>query len=250
MIAIIKIVFLLSFLVLIHESGHYIVAKMCNIKVNEFAIGFGSKIWKHRGKETEYELRAIPLGGFVNLEGEEKESNDNRSYSKASIPKRMAVIVAGGLVNIIFGLTTYFLLILIRYMIVKNMSFVTAISYSAQSLGLLIQSMFDGIIQLFTGKVGVNDMMGPVGISEMVSQTSGIVEFIYLLSIISVSLGMTNLLPIIPLDGGKFLLLIIEAIRKKPLDKELELKIQSYGCLLLVLFTAIIAVNDIIRWIH
>lgn len=189
MIAIIKIVFLLSFLVLIHESGHYIVAKMCNIKVNEFAIGFGPKIWKHRGKETEYELRAIPLGGFVNLEGEEKESNDNRSYSKASIPKRMAVIVAGGLVNIIFGLTTYFLLILIRYMIVKNMSFVTAISYSAQSLGLLIQSMFDGIIQLFTGKVGMNDMMGPVGISEMVSQTSGIVEFIYLLSIISVSLG-------------------------------------------------------------
>lgn len=250
MIAIIKIVFLLSFLVLIHESGHYIVAKMCNIKVNEFAIGFGPKIWKHRGKETEYELRAIPLGGFVNLEGEEKESNDNRSYSKASIPKRMAVIVAGGLVNIIFGLTTYFLLILIRYMIVKNMSFVTAISYSAQSLGLLIQSMFDGIIQLFTGKVGMNDMMGPVGISEMVSQTSGIVEFIYLLSIISVSLGMTNLLPIIPLDGGKFLLLIIEVIRKKPLDKELELKIQSYGCLLLVLFSAIIAVNDIIRWIH
>ena len=250
MIAIIKIVFLLSFLVLIHESGHYIVAKMCNIKVNEFAIGFGPKIWKHRGKETEYELRAIPLGGFVNLEGEEKESNDNRSYSKSSIPKRMAVIVAGGLVNIIFGLTTYFLLILIRYMIVKNMSFVTAISYSAQSLGLLIQSMFDGIIQLFTGKVGMNDMMGPVGISEMVSQTSGIVEFIYLLSIISVSLGMTNLLPIIPLDVGKFLLLIIEAIRKKPLDKELELKIQSYGCLLLVLFSAIIAVNDIIRWIH
>ena len=96
----------------------------------------------------------------------------------------------------------------------------------------------------------MNDMMGPVGISEMVSQTSGIVEFIYLLSIISVSLGMTNLLPIIPLDGGKFLLLIIEAIRKKPLDKELELKIQSYGCLLLVLFSAIIAVNDIIRWIH
>ena len=162
----------------------------------------------------------------------------------------MAVIVAGGLVNIIFGLAIYFVLILIRYMIVKNMNFVTAISYSAQSLGLLIQSMFDGIIQLFTGKVGINDMMGPVGISEMVSQTSGIVEFIYLLSIISISLGMTNLLPIIPLDGGKFLLLIIEAIRKKPLDKELELKIQSYGCLLLVLFSAIIAVNDIIRWIH
>ena len=110
----------------------------------------------------------------------------------------MAVIVAGGLVNIIFGLAIYFVLILIRYMIVKNMNFVTAISYSAQSLGLLIQSMFDGIIQLFTGKVGINDMMGPVGISEMVSQTSGIVEFIYLLSIISISLGMTNLLPIIP----------------------------------------------------
>lgn len=94
MIAIIKIVFLLSFLVLIHESGHYIVAKMCNIKVNEFAIGFGPTIWKKQGKETKYALRLIPLGGFVSMEGEEERSLEEGSFSKASIPKRIAIVVA------------------------------------------------------------------------------------------------------------------------------------------------------------
>ena len=79
--------------------------------------------------------------------------------------------------------------------------------------------MFDSIVQLFTGKVSLNEMVGPVGISQMVSQTSGVLQFVYLLAIISISLGVTNLLPFVPLDGGKALLIIIEAIRKKPLKR-------------------------------
>ena len=100
LISAIKIIFLLGFLIFIHEGGHFLVAKLCKIKVNEFAIGFGPKIWQKQGKETKYTLRLIPLGGFNSLEGEEQRSDDERSFSKASIPKRIAIVLAGGLVNI------------------------------------------------------------------------------------------------------------------------------------------------------
>ena len=80
---------------------------MCKVKVNEFAIGFGPTIWKSQKKETKYALRLIPLGGFVSMEGEEERSEEEGSFSKASIPKRIAVLVAGGLVNISFGLLLY-----------------------------------------------------------------------------------------------------------------------------------------------
>ena len=110
LIAFIKIIFILGFLVLIHEGGHFLVAKLCKIKVNEFAIGFGPTIWKKQGKETKYALRLIPVGGFVNMEGEEQHSEEKGSFSKASIPKRIAVVIAGGLVNILFALIVYFIL--------------------------------------------------------------------------------------------------------------------------------------------
>lgn len=110
----IKIIFLLGFLVLIHEGGHFIVAKLCKVRVNEFAIGFGPTIWKKQGKETKYALRLIPLGGFVSMEGEEERSEKEGAFSKASIPKRIAIVAAGGLVNILFGLIVYFTIVSIN----------------------------------------------------------------------------------------------------------------------------------------
>ena len=229
LLTILKIVFILGFLIFIHEGGHFIVAKLCKIKVNEFAIGFGPVILKKQGKETLFQLRLIPLGGFCNMEGEEEHSDKEGSFSKASIPKRFAIIVAGATVNIIFGLIAYMILILVRYMLVIEPNFINAISYAFNSTGMLINAMFDSLLQLFSGNVSMNDLMGPVGISQMVSQTSGVAQFVYLLAVVSISLGITNLLPFVPLDGGKALLVIIEAIRRKPLNQETELKIQSAG---------------------
>ena len=64
LIAAIKIIVLLGFLIFIHELGHFTVAKLCKVKVNEFAIGFGPTIWKKQGKETKYAIRLIPLRWF------------------------------------------------------------------------------------------------------------------------------------------------------------------------------------------
>lgn len=89
--------------------------------------------------------------------------------------------------------------------------------------------------------------MGPVGISEVVSKTNGLVEFVYMLSLISLSLGVTNLLPFPPLDGGKIVILLIEAIRRRPIKEETELKIQMAGFVLLILLSIYVTYNDVLR---
>lgn len=250
MLTAVKIIFLLGFLVIIHELGHYIMAKKCKIKVNEFSIGFGPIIFHKQGKETNYELRLIPLGGFVNLEGEAEHSEKEGSFTKASIPKKIAVMAAGGCVNILFGIIVYFILISIRYGIIENATAFKCIQYAANATYQLISATLAGIRDLFLLKVGIKDMVGPVGISNIVAQTSGLVEFIYLLSIISISLGITNLLPFVPLDGGRIVLLLIEAIRKKQLKQETELKIQSIGFFILIMLSIIVTYNDILNIIR
>lgn len=243
-----KIVFLLGFLILIHEGGHFIVAKICKIDVKEFAIGFGPKLVSKKVGKTLYVIRLIPLGGYVNLEGEQEHSDKEGSFNKASIPKRLAVLFAGPVVNIVFGIVMYIALISIRYnIVVPDSSYFESIKFGFASGGNMIVDMIKGIVMLFTGGVTLDDMTGPVGISAMVSKTNGVTEFLYLLSIISISLGVTNLLPIIPLDGGKIALIFLEAIRRKPLNEETELKIQSAGFLLLIVFSIFVTIHDIGR---
>ena len=121
------------------------------------------------------------------------------------------------------------------------------IIYGAMETKEFCFSIVDNLKQLFTGKVGIDQMMGPVGIAQTVSQTSNIQEFIYLLALVSLSLGVTNLLPIPALDGGKILILIIEAIRRKPLKQETELNIQLLGFSFLIVLSVYVAYNDVLR---
>lgn len=409
-IAAIKIIILLGFLILIHEAGHFTVAKLCKVKVNEFAIGFGHIIWKRQGKETKYALRLIPLGGFVSMEGEDERSEDDRSFSKASIPKRMAIVVAGATVNIIFAIIVYFALISTSGTYISNVVEETINGYAAQQIGIqsgdeiieidgkeiksqkdinevisksngeqinikvnrdgeiveyntkptevpvkttgiylddsakiiavekgsssersgvqandklikvndveinedpnkaveainekglntmvltversgqqiqieltpdyvstyylgvnlkkapdtfwnrcinggmqtveFLTSIVENLKQLFTGQVGVDQMMGPVGISEVIAKTNGFREFFQMMALISLSLGVTNLLPIPALDGGKLLILIIEAIRRKPLKQETEINIQLLGFSILIALSLYVSYNDILR---
>ena len=238
LISALKIIILLGFLVLIHEGGHFFVAKLFKIKVNEFAIGFGPKIFTKVKGETKYALRLIPLGGFVSMEGEEERSEKEGSFSEASIPKRIAIVAAGGLVNIIFGVLVYYI--------------ISSISLNSMYSGLIdtkdfIISIFESIKLLFTGNISVNQMTGIVGISDVVVNTNGIMNYLYIMALISASLGITNLLPLPPLDGGKIVIYLIEAIRKKPMKEEIELRIQSLGFSLLIILAVVVTYNDIVR---
>ena len=232
-----KIIFLLGFLVLIHESGHFFVAKLCKVKVNEFAIGFGPTIWSRQGKSTKYALRLIPLGGFVSMEGEDRRSTKEGSFSETSILKRIAIVLAGGIVNIIFAILIFWCL----------SAYYVGFQNAFYNVGFFIKNMYEGIVQIFTGKVTIDQMMGPVGISNVVSQTSGFADFIYILSVISLSLGVTNLLPFPPLDGGKVVLLIIEGIRRKPFSEKFEVALQSAGFLILITLSIFVTYNDILK---
>ena len=233
----IKIVFLLGFLILIHESGHFIIAKLCKIRVNQFSIGFGPILWQRQGKETIYQLRLIPLGGFVSMEGEEEPSENEGSFSNASIPKRMAIIVAGASVNIIFGILLYFFLVL------NMVGFNDAISNTLSFLS----SIFENLKNLFTHGINPNELMGVVGISNVVANTSSFQNYLYILSLISLSLGITNLLPFPPLDGWKFVVLLLEAIRKKPLKEKTEATIQTVGFYILIGLSIYVMFNDFTR---
>ena len=238
LVSALKIIILLGFLVLIHEGGHFLVAKLFKIKVNEFAIGFGPTIFTKEKGETKYALRLIPLGGFVSMEGEEERSEKEGSFSMASIPKRIAIVAAGGLVNIIFGVLLYYI--------------ISSIAFNSMYLGLIdtkdfIFSIFDSIRLLFTGNITMDQMTGIVGISDIVVNTNGIMNYLYIMALISASLGITNLLPLPPLDGGKIVIYLIEAIRRKPMKEEMELRIQSLGFSLLIILAIYVTYNDIIR---
>lgn len=328
---IIKITFLLGFLILIHEAGHFFIAKLFKVKVREFSIGFGPVIWKKQGKETKYMLKLIPLGGFVSLLGEEDAVDEEGSYSKAGRLKKIAILLAGGTVNIIFGLLVYFILITTTANFVSTTINETVENYAARSAGLeqgdkiikvndkkiklksdidnaLVKnegkkikftierneefidvelqptideqtgkyflgiifkeaensfsnniyygfwntvyfsgSIIENVKELFTGNVGVDQLTGPVGISEVVVQTQNISQFIYILALISLSLGVTNLLPVPPLDGGKILLLIIEGIIRKPIKENVNNAIQMTGFFLIMGLAVLVTYNDVLR---
>ena len=109
--------------------------------------------------------------------------------------------------------------------------------------------MVDNVKSLFTGGVTVDQMMGPIGISKTVASTQTVYEFVYLMSLISLSLGITNLLPFPALDGGKILILLIEAIRRKPLKENTEIFIQMLGFSILILLSIYISYMDVIRFL-
>ena len=233
----IKIIVMLGFLVFIHEGGHFLVAKLSKVKVNEFAIGFGPTIFTKEKGGTKYALRLIPLGGFVSMEGEEEHSDAEGSFSNANIWKRIAIVAAGGLVNIIFGLFVYLILLLT----------ITDIYTALISVKNYLILVFISLKDLFTGGMSPNQMVGIVGISGIVANTNGVQDYFSIMASISVSLGITNLLPFPPLDGGKIVLYLIEAIRRKPLKEETILKIQAWGFAAIIALVIYVTYNDILK---
>lgn len=101
---IIAAIILFLLVVLVHEFGHFITAKMFGVKVNEFAIGMGPKLFKKQGKETLYTVRLLPIGGFCAMEGEDEESGDERAFCNKKPWQKFIIVAAGGIFNIILGL--------------------------------------------------------------------------------------------------------------------------------------------------
>ena len=106
----------IGLLVAVHEWGHYIVARMAGVKVLRFSIGFGRPLWLRRGgpDQTEYCLSALPLGGYVKLlderEAEVAPSERHRAFNRVPVAARIAILLAGPLMNILFAIVAYWLM--------------------------------------------------------------------------------------------------------------------------------------------
>lgn len=104
MVTAISAIFVFLMVILVHEFGHFAVAKMVGIEVNEFSIGMGPKLVQSKKGETEYTIRLLPIGGYVKMEGEDENSDNPRSFNNASVFSRIGVLVAGALMNFLLAI--------------------------------------------------------------------------------------------------------------------------------------------------
>ena len=104
-------ILMFGFLIFIHELGHFLSAKLLDVQVNEFAICMGPVLWQKKKGETTYSLRAIPIGGFCAMEGEDEESDNPRAFPQKSWWRRLIILAAGSFMNFVAG----FLVIVLLY---------------------------------------------------------------------------------------------------------------------------------------
>ena len=104
-------IIIFSFLIFIHEFGHFIAAKLSGVQVNEFAIFMGPTIAKWQRGETQYSIRCIPIGGFCAMEGEDEDTDNPRSFQKAAWWKRLIILLAGAAMNFIAGFLLFALVL-------------------------------------------------------------------------------------------------------------------------------------------
>ncbi len=355
MVSIIIAILVFGIIIIVHEFGHFITAKKSGVKVNEFAIGMGPKLFSKQHGETRYSLRLLPIGGYCSMEGEDRTSGDERAFCNKSVSKRIIIVAAGALMNLILG----FIFIVIMTSLTDAYPS-TKISWfeedaSSQQSGLQVgdrviningmhiftdtdfmyqlQSDKDGVFDmtvvrngekknlknvkfniaeekgangkkssslhidfkvapiergffsiisqswrrsvsyarliwislgdLITGQYKINDLSGPVGIvtaiSDVVSNettNSGInwtelfENLLSMASLISINVGIFNLLPLPALDGGRLIFLIVEGIRRKPVSPEKEGVVHFIGLALLMLLMLYVTFNDIFKLIN
>ncbi len=326
------ILFLL--LIIIHEFGHFIAAKLLGVKVNEFAVGFGPKLFSKQGKETKYSFNLVPLGGYCAMEGEDEDSGDERAFCNKKPWRRFIIVAMGATFNLLLGLiivaivlapqkrfnstvvaefkenavseqsglqvndkiievdgrkifTTYDLSyaftnvkdgkvdMLVKRdgerVTLKDVTFDTeeenGISYLTvdfyvhgieKTVGSYIKQTFDmslsycaviwrSLIDLVSGKYGISAVSGPVGVTVAIGSAAkaSLVNLLPIMALITINLGIFNLLPIPALDGGRLLFILIEMIFRKPVPQKYEAMVHAIGFVILIGFMLLITAKDI-----
>ncbi len=338
MLTILAAIFVFGVLVTVHEFGHFITAKLTGMRVDEFAIGFGPKIYQQKDGETLYSLRAIPLGGYNKIAGMDPDDpEEENSFKSKSIPARMLVILAGSLMNFLlpvilfsgifmingiekpvdepvlgtvitdkaadraglkvgdkiltingkqinawndiivslqengtkevsltaerngavqtFTMTPEFDEQLRRPLIGISPAFVSEKPGVADSIKMgfgytkyIIFAMVDGLQKIVTGKAPA-EVAGPIGVAQMAGEVAekGVLPLISFVAFLSINLGVINLLPLPALDGGHFVLLLLEGVRGKPLGSKAMNTIQTIGVALILAITLFSTFKDITR---
>ena len=333
----------------IHEFGHFIVAKLNHIQVNEFAIGMGPKLLHFRKGETTYSLRLFPIGGFCSMEGEDQSSENPNAFEKKAVWRRMLVVLAGAFMNLVLGFVLITVLlctstkipstVIARFaettnsagetvtasesersglqvgdkivaidgshilsatdliyklqttetdsydvtvkrdgarVVVENVKFhndntdglldfavegksknpVNVVTYAAKDTAATAKLIWMSLVELVSGKYSLQDLSGPVGTVSVIEQAASsgknllerVQSVMNLTIFITVNVGVFNLLPIPGLDGSRFVFLLVEAIRRKPVPKNREAMVHLIGMAALFLLMILVTVQDITRF--
>ncbi len=347
-VSILIFLLLISVLVIVHEGGHFLIARVNGIRVNEFTVGVGPALFKRQRGETVFALRALPFGGACIFEGmyddDEETMDDERSFRNAAVWSRIATVVAGPVFNFILG----FLLAVIvtafstwLYPVVAGVTEDSAAAAAGVREGDLILSMngkkihdastatlysqlnkgeditlvirrdegevtitftpryseedkryymglyigeagkvpigdlipyswyleksyfdmtFLSLKMLVRGELNLDSLSGPVGMVKIVDETyeevkpyglpSVVLTMLDLALLLSVNLGVINLLPVPGLDGGRLLFALIEVVRGKPVPPEKEGYVHMAGMVALVVLMVVVLFNDISKFIR
>lgn len=331
MITIISSLVVFLIVIFIHELGHFFMALKAGIKVNEFSVGMGPKILQKKKEEINYSLRAIPIGGYVSIEGEDGESSDPRSFANAPAVKRLSVIVAGVIMNFLLG---FIILVCLNtfasYKIVdvndgspaelagikagdqivsimdkkvdnslditkaiensngekikidienedghkvvevnpvkdndgvyrigithgkvyntSNVSITKGFVNGFKDFNFFFTAILKGFGNLITGKVSLNQVSGPVGVVKEIGNSfkSGIVTFLSFIALLSINLGIFNIMPFPALDGGRAVLILFEMATGKKLPSEKEGILNLIGFIFLIGLIIVITFKDIV----
>lgn len=237
-----------SVLILVHEAGHCVAAKLCRVQVNEFWLGMGPTLFSRKVGETLYCLKLFPIGGACVMEGEdllEGESASLRSFPRAKRWKRFIILAAGVLMNFLVG---YLIMLVLYYVSNPGVPFLrvagAALAHSSDYAQLVWRSLYE----LVTGSVGMDQLSGPVGVTGAMMDmvvNYGFKQYAAMVAFISVNLGVMNLLPIPALDGGRLVFLLIEAVRRKRINPDKEGMVHFVGLMLLMALMVFVMFNDI-----
>ncbi len=328
------ILFLL--LIVIHEFGHFISAKLLGVRVNEFAVGFGPRLWSRKKGETEYRLNLIPLGGYCAMEGEDSTSSDPRAFCNKKAWRRFIIVSMGAIFNLLLGViltaavlafstgnafatttvaqfdenavseqsglkvndeiveidgrtifTTYDLsyaftnvkggkidITVIRdgkSKLLKDVTFKTEIEdnityfdvdftvygekktflsfikytfKTSLSYGVVVAR---SLIDLISGKYGISAVSGPVGLTAALGNAAkqNLMNLLPIMALITINLGIANLLPLPALDGGRLLFILIEMITRKPVPQKFEGLVHTVGFMILLGLMLLVTAKDI-----
>lgn len=342
-------ILIFGLIITVHELGHFICAKLSGIRVLEFSIGMGPKIVQRKKGETVYSLRALPIGGYCAMEGEDETTDDERGFRNAKLWKRMLVLFAGAFMNFVLGFVMLICMISmmdsvptnkircfygvkedgkeiyysqshetglrhedvfkkiddirifsmldlnyffsttkqdthdvvverdgekkeIEDVVFRNTQSGSAMDFAlvyneknpftvVKCSGEMFMSMSHivgmSLKQLVSGKFEKEDVSGPVGVVSTISETAekseskadALFQLLYMTALITINIGIFNLLPIPGLDGGRLIFCFIELVRRKPVKPEHEGYVHLVGMLLLFGLMIFATYNDIIRLI-
>lgn len=328
-------ILIFGLLILVHELGHFLVAKRVGIQVDEFAIGMGPLIVGKKWGGTQYSLRLLPIGGYNKMAGMEPGENNPSGFNAKSVAQRTGVISAGSLMNIALALVLFVILFALlgvpsdvnvvgdvspegpaavagilpgdrildidgeetstwteiveiihakpgealTMTLEKNGQEVTVnvvpeydaeyqrgligIKQSTETTGFLEAivlgtkntinltiAIFAGLGNMILGRIPA-EVAGPVGIVGLVGDVAklGLGNILSFTALLSLNLGLINLLPIPALDGSRLVFLAYEGIKGKPIAPEKENMVHLVGFTLLLMLMVIITYKDILRLI-